>query len=211
MKPTKLRDGEVLVPLDKLHEDPDNTNVMEPERYAILVENMRVFGCTQPALVRPTKGREGEYDIVDGHHRKHVAAELGWKTLPCKVGDYDDQQRRLLNVSMNRLRGEPDLSKVAMAVRELSDAGCGPGDLRLMGFSDEELDALLKASAPDDDLLDDGLGHAPEPEKPAALFVIELQFNEREDYQRAKKALKRIGGGDSARAVLALIDAGVEA
>ena len=212
MERPKMLAQNAIVRIEQMQEDEKNTNVMEPERYEQLKSDIAAFGFLQNVLLqqtrKATKTRPADHLIIDGHHRKRAAAELGYEELPATILDATEAARVTLNIAMNRLRGEPDLARVAEAVRGLADLGTTPDDLRLTGFSDSELDMLLKASAMDDDALDE-LGAAPEDEEPSTevQFVLEIAFAEREAYQRAKKKLRKMApDGDLARALLALLD-----
>ncbi len=62
-----------------------------------------------PALiVRQREKRFDKYEIIDGHVRAEILAELGWKSARCEVWPVDADQGRLLSVSLNQLRSRPD-------------------------------------------------------------------------------------------------------
>lgn len=62
-----------------------------------------------PALiVRPREKRLDKYEIIDGHVRAEILAELGWESARCEVWPVDGDQARLLSVSLNQLRSRPD-------------------------------------------------------------------------------------------------------
>ena len=211
MQRPKILEPNAVVRIEHMRDDPKNTNVMAPERYEQLKSDIEALGFFQPVLLqlvsKGSKNKPPVYLIIDGHHRRRAAAELGYEELPAVILDATEAARVVLNIAMNRLRGEPDLAKVGDALRGLETLGVSPADMRLTGFSDEELEVLLRAGDEDDI---GELGSAPEEEGdgPAEVqFVLEIAFDERAAYQRAKKALKKMApDGDLARALLALLD-----
>ncbi len=65
-------------------------------------------GVYPAIIVRPTEKRFDKYQIIDGHMRAEILAELGWKSARCEIWPVDGDQARLLSVSLNQLRGRPD-------------------------------------------------------------------------------------------------------
>lgn len=197
------------VDLALLAPDPQNTNVMDDAEYEGLKQLIDEAGFLQTILVckmEPARGKR--YRIIDGHYRCRAAEELGMVRVPAIITETEEVARRVLNVGMNRLRGRPDLSLVSEVLRSLIDDGARLEDVRLAGYGDDELEALLRP--PDAQNVLDDLSVPPdegEDEVPIQ-FVLEVPFARKQDYQRAKRVLKKLAGkaGDLGAALLALID-----
>jgi len=188
----------VDVRLDTIDEAPDNPNVMEPEMYVRLVEAIRRFGFLQPVLLKETEN--DRFEIVDGHHRIRAARELEYEFVSAVVVDQEDDAHALaevLRVGMNKLRGELDLSGVGRILADLEKNGWAMDDLVLSGFNESEINDLIDTVTrdPGEDL--SGMGGAPPPDldpPPPRPFLIEILFSSREEYQQARKGLRRAAG-----------------
>ena len=78
--------------------------------------------------------------VVGGHQRLQVLADLGVKDVKVSVVDLPDEQEKLLNLALNRLRGEWDLSKLKDLLLEIDT---GAFDISLTGFDPQEIEALV--------------------------------------------------------------------
>lgn len=205
------------ITLDLIDDAPgDNPNVMDPVRYASLVEAIRAGDFYQPVLVRPNPSLPGRFIIVDGTHRRKAMHELGAVDMPCIVADLNEEQARAVRIGMNRLRGELDLGVVASTLAELSSAGWDTSALTTTGFTPTEVEDLIKSTQVEDLTVGPvaGLGGEVEDKDPDAKvdkpFVIELTFTNQKDRDRAKRGLRKAAGGgkyaDLAAGLLRLID-----
>lgn len=193
--------------------DGRNPNVMPADDYRRLVSAIQRVGFLQPVLVQARAN--GRFTIVDGHHRVRAAKELGIEQIPCVIVEIDNELSAMLQLSMNKLRGSIDLGAAADIIATLADAGWTTPDLELSGYSDEEIDALIRtARASTDDVLENTDVapplEAPPPEMPAdGPYSFELKFSSRKDMQRAKRALRKAAGKGNELSVglLRLIDA----
>ena len=88
------------------------------------------------------------------------AAELaGLEELPVVHVDLDEPAEKQLNLALNRISGEFDLEKLSDVLREIEADG---GELDLTGFTETEIDALIRgAETPIDGLTDPDI--IPEP------------------------------------------------
>jgi ParB/RepB/Spo0J family partition protein len=196
-------DPQMLVPAES------NPNVMDPERYEALVGAIRDMGFLQPILVR----RVGEkFEVVDGHHRRKAALDLGYKEIPCVVEDYTQEETHILRLGMNRLRGELDLSTTAAVFASLRDAGCEAEQMALTGFSTGEIDDLLRASSRSaEEILPEAV-EAPEeePDDAGKTWTLEIVFTDKGKYQAARKGLKKAAGkgGELSDGLMVLLEEG---
>lgn len=123
--------------------DPSTLNPWElnPRRNDAAVEaivnSIKAFGFTAPIVARRSDNR-----ILAGHTRWKAAQQMGLTEVPVRFVELDDEQAAALTVADNRL-GELavwDESQLASIVQELNE---GSFDLSVLGFQDDEIDALL--------------------------------------------------------------------
>ena len=191
-----------------------NPNHMDHDEYVILLEQIKRFGFSlQPPVLRDHG--DGRLVIIDGHHRMRACREVGLTqtyAVVLALGEHLDD--RILQISMNKLRGRLDLAQVGHLADALQQDGVPLDDVLLSGFTQPDLVELIEALAGDDnnmpDLndvrnLDSEFGEkAPKP------FVLEVTFSSRDNYKACRKALKRASStgelADGLLAVLALDD-----
>lgn len=186
-----------------------NPNVMAPEEERALREAIADAGFLQPVLLRRLS--DG-YEIIDGVHRVDAARALHMTEVPAIIVEADVPEAIALQIGMNKMRGRPDLKVTADLLCELSDAAWSPKDMTLTGYTELEVGDLMKAVRPvdaedlpkgpvrGDDEEPKGGGDAPE------QHVLEVAFGSRKEMQRARRLLKRLGGGDLGVGLLSLVD-----
>lgn len=187
MNKAELKELSVDEPVDAAR----NPNAMEAEDYAGLVEVIRQQQkCPQPLLLR------GEnLEIIDGHNRRRACREVGLATVLCiLIYGVTDAEAELMRISMSKLRGRPDLAMVATIFGDLLDNGTEPDTLKLSGFSTGDIDNLLAAARDtSSDVMPEAMegtnNKTDDSDKP--LFVLEIPFKNRKDYQRARKGLRQ--------------------
>jgi len=108
------------IELDKLVEHPANANVMGPERLGKLRGHIERSGRYEPLVVRRHPERAGCYELLNGHHRKRVLAELGHEAAACVVWEVSDDEALELLATLNRLTGSDEPSRRAALLEQLS-------------------------------------------------------------------------------------------
>jgi len=83
--------GAILqVPLDQIETNPlQPRRDFDPQELQQLKQSLESHGLLQPIVVRPT-GRG--YQVVVGERRLRAAREAGWKEIPVRIVDLNDQQ-----------------------------------------------------------------------------------------------------------------------
>ena len=141
-------------PTDRLVPYARNARTHSAEQIAQIAASILEFGFTNPILVDSMDG------IIAGHGRLLAARKLGLAEVPVVVLDHlSETQRRAYILADNKLAMNAgwDEKMLASELRELEADGT---DLALIGFSDEELEALLEdGDAPSEDVTDE----TPEP------------------------------------------------
>lgn len=144
----KKWDGAVVLPTEVLIPDPANPNEMSKETFESLVEMIRERGFDEPLQVVENPEKKGTYLIVGGEHRWKAARILGLEQLPCVVwSDLSEEDRRMLMVRRNVVKGDLDRVKFSKLVKAICDKlECQPEELQgKFGFTSEtEYLKLLK-------------------------------------------------------------------
>jgi len=107
--------------LDRLLPHPDNPNRMSKATFAKLIRNIERTSRYEPLVVRPHPGRDGFFQVINGHHRLQALKKLGHKTADAIIWDIDDQQAQILLATLNRLSGNDVLEKKLMLLKKLSE------------------------------------------------------------------------------------------
>lgn len=78
------------VPLDQIQNNPYQPRKdFDADELSALKDSLRSHGLLQPVVVRPAgKG----YQLIAGERRVRAAREVGWKQIPVRVVDLNDQQ-----------------------------------------------------------------------------------------------------------------------
>jgi DNA modification methylase len=115
-----------------------NARTHSPAQISEIAGSIRTFGFTSPLLV----GADGE--LIAGHGRLAAARQLGLGEVPVIViDDLNELQRRQLMLADNRiaLNAGWDLEMLAL---ELQDLKLLAADLKVLGFSKQELARALR-------------------------------------------------------------------
>lgn len=142
----------VEIPTDRIEPDPANPNQMTESVLEALRQDIESKGFVQPVLVRPTE--DHGYVIVDGEHRWRVLRDAGIETVPCVVDDRTEDDARLRMVSMNRLRGSFEPSKLAGVVSGLADEMGEEALTEILGMEGEEFTTVLAGESLDEEVAD---------------------------------------------------------
>jgi ParB-like chromosome segregation protein Spo0J len=124
------------VDIESLRPDPANPRRISDAELESLTRSLREWGFVQPVLARGE-----DHVVIGGHQRLLAARRLGLKTVPVIFVDLTIGQCRLLNVALNKISGEWDEELLARMLADLQPVA----DLTLTGFTEDELDKLLKS------------------------------------------------------------------
>ncbi|WP_277034950.1 site-specific DNA-methyltransferase [Propionimicrobium lymphophilum] len=115
--------------------------------YEKLKRSLTEFGYVEPVIWNKVTGQ-----VVGGHQRLKVLADLGYETVDCVVVELDETREKALNVALNKISGDWDESKLALLIADLDAADF---DAELTGFDEAEIQSLI-GSLDDDSIEDDG-------------------------------------------------------
>jgi len=113
-----------------------NSRTHSDAQVAQIAASIREFGFTNPVLIDKDGG------IIAGHGRVLGARKLGLSEVPCiRLVHLTDAQKRAYVIADNKLALNAgwDDEMLGLELSELGDAGF---DLELIGFTQEEIDAL---------------------------------------------------------------------
>jgi ParB-like chromosome segregation protein Spo0J len=126
-------------PVAKLVPNARNARTHSDEQIAQLAASIEEWGWTIPGLVDEAGG------IIAGHGRILAAHRLGLEDVPVMVAaGWTDAKKRAYMLADNKLtlNAEWDLERLAVEIAELRASDF---DISLIGFSESEIDDLLKA------------------------------------------------------------------
>jgi len=126
-------------PVAKLVPNARNARTHSNEQVTQLAASIEEFGWTIPVLVDEAGG------IIAGHGRILAAHRLGIEDVPVMVAaGWSETKKRAYMLADNKLtlNGEWDLERLAIEIAELRASDF---DISLIGFSESEIDDLLKA------------------------------------------------------------------
>jgi hypothetical protein len=119
-----------------------NTRTHSDDQVAQIAASIRAFGFTNPVLI------DEQNNLIAGHGRVMAARKLKMTEVPAVVvTGLDDRKRRALIIADNKLALNAGWDEDALRI-ELEDLGADFG--ALMGFSQDELVALLKSDTDED-------------------------------------------------------------
>ena len=177
------------VALRQLRRHPRNSNVMPPAMLAKLRRHIERGGHYPPLIVRPMAGEDDAYQVLDGHHRWRVLAELERSEADCVVWDVDDDAALLLLATLNRLEGQDDPHQRATLVGELQDR-LKLDAARLAGLLPEASDQVSKLLGLRDP------PPTPRPPRPLEQMPVAVHFFLLpQQKRRLDQALEAMGGG----------------
>lgn len=134
-----------------------------------LKNSIETFGNVEPIVWNERTGH-----IVGGHQRLAVLQHLGYTSAEVSVVDLDEKEEKLLNVALNKIKGQWDYSKLEQLLGdyEIEEA-------KATGFSAQEIALIL---ARNDDLENDAEEYDDEPgDYVGASWVITLAFEHASD------------------------------
>ncbi|MEZ5726337.1 MAG: site-specific DNA-methyltransferase [Paracoccaceae bacterium] len=144
-------------PIERLRPYARNAKMHEPDQVARIAASMARFGWTVPCMV----GDDGE--LIAGHGRVLAATELGLAEVPViRLGHLDEAERRAYRIADNKLTELGDWDE-ALLRGEVAGLLADDFDLSLLGFAEDELEALLQDPELGEDGAAEGEDDVPEP------------------------------------------------
>ena len=199
------------VPLEQLQPDTENPRTHDKRNLKAIKASLEAHGQVEPLVVQA-----GTMRVIAGNGRLQAMRALGWTEATVAVMDVPDDQARRLSIVLNRtgeLAGwdEGVLAHHLQALAELEGEAFAVADL---GFSDQELEALVSAyaelptepsaAAPTTEpqpttepTADPTTAPAPMPSSAVRLVQLYLDDDTHEPFQMAVRRLAKLWGTDN--------------
>lgn len=148
------------------------------KEYEALKASISRWSLVEPLVVNLRTG-----NLVGGHQRLAVLQHLGYTSAEVSVVDLDEKEEKLLNVALNKIKGQWDYSRLEEIFQEyeLEEA-------KVTGFTGQEIALIL---AKNDDVEDPAAWQDDEedeededPDFLGASWVVTLTFRSSRDAQR---------------------------
>lgn len=148
------------------------------KEYEALKASISRWSLVEPLVVNLRTG-----NLVGGHQRYNVLLDLGYTSAEVSVVDLDEKEEKLLNVALNKIKGQWDYSRLEEIFQEyeLEEA-------KVTGFTGQEIALIL---AKNDDVEDPAAWQDDEedeededPDFLGASWVVTLTFHSSRDAQR---------------------------
>ena len=124
------------LPTDSLIPYARNSRTHSDAQVSQVAGSIREFGFTNPVLIDAQDG------IIAGHGRVMAALKLKLDTVPCiRLSHLTETQRKAYVIADNKLALNAGWNE-EMLLLEFGDLEAAEFDMELLGFSDEELDAM---------------------------------------------------------------------
>lgn len=160
--------------LADLHAAAYNPRVnLEPgmPEFEKLKRSIETYGDVEPIVWNRRTG-----NVVGGHQRMAVMKHLGIKSAKVSVVDMDEQQEKLLNLALNKAKGDWDADRLESMLRDMDF-----DKLEMTGFGAEEIAILLESNDDIDEFgQDDGDGSG-EANFYGASYVVTARFRDIEE------------------------------
>lgn len=183
------------IPLDCLHDDSRNANVCSSDTLEKIRRNIQRTGLYPLLIVRPYPDREGQYIILDGHHRKRILKELSHQQIECQVWDIDEREAQLALATLNRLRGEDAPRKRAELIQSLTQIVPLPDLVQCIPETQGQVEDLLALITLDWEETKAQIENHIELEE-AELPVPFVCMVDKADYPDVERALNQATGSD---------------
>lgn len=105
----------------------------DPE-FQNIQRSLKEFGYVDPIIIN----KDGT--IIGGHQRASVLKSLGYTEADCIVVDLGKQDEKALNIALNKIGGQWDMSLLRDALQDLTLSSV---DVNATGYSDDELSVIL--------------------------------------------------------------------
>ena len=109
------------LPLNMIHADPNNPNVMSAAQKKALSHIISTYGYAQAIWVRDMQ--DGTYEIIDGHHRYFELRQQGETEIDCRVFRVGAEDAAILRQAATKLHGKPNRPKDLEEIKRVMDKG----------------------------------------------------------------------------------------
>ena len=188
----------IYVSLEQLIPYPGNSKVHPEGQLSDLVNSILEFGFTKPLLVND------KYQVLAGNGAFAAAKLAGLSEVPIvMLANLSDRKQKALVIADNKI-AEKSYWDTDLLSKELNELIDNEYDVTSLGFSEQELDDILKLSISDDelDILEGSTKNVstvrshqrekgkPKSEKKPLMVALTLKFSDA-DYQKVVHVLSK--------------------
>lgn len=131
------------VDFSEMESAPYNPRVQltpDDDEFQRIADSIEVFGNVEPIVWNERTGH-----VVGGHQRLAVLKYMGETSAEVSVVDMDESEEKLLNVALNKIKGEWDYKKLEeilshYTMEEAHITGFGADELALMLSNNDDID-----------------------------------------------------------------------
>jgi len=114
-------DKVIHIPISEIHSFKNHPfHIEDDQKMKEMIESIKEYGVLVPGLARPKK--EGGYELISGHRRKHGCEVLGKETMPIIIKELSDDEATITMVDANIQRENLLYSERAFAYKLKFDA-----------------------------------------------------------------------------------------
>ena len=143
-------------------------------RYENIKKSIDKFGLVVPIIVNKNGMR-----IISGHQRYKVLVQSGETEAEVVFVDLDEEKEKLLNLALNRIKGEWDFPKLSELLKEFDE-----WQVELTGFTPEQIEKLVVEEEPYEFEFPDDTEEIEDLEEEKAEdteFIVYLSFEDKAD------------------------------
>ena len=122
----------ITLPVSDLHPadyNPRKDLAPGDKQYDKLARSIETFGYVEPIVWNRTTG-----NIVGGHQRLKVLVQKGYTEVQVVEVELNEQEERILNVSLNKISGRWDNEKLTAILDELKEAYTEQAEQKAAGY-----------------------------------------------------------------------------
>ena len=162
-----------FVSIEQLIPYANNARTHDDAQVAQIAGSIKEFGFNNPVLIAD------DNSIIAGHGRVMAARKLGLKEVPCmRLSHLTETKRKAYILADNRIALNSGWDNDLLMI-ELKDLDMDGLDLSLLGFNDDEINALLNPITETEGLTDEDEVPEPPPEPITKLGDIWILGNHR--------------------------------
>lgn len=146
--------------------------------YKKIYNSIQKFGYVEPIIIN------GDKTIIGGHQRYKVLKDLGYANIDCVVLDLDKNSEKMLNIALNKISGDWDMSLLKDLLLDLDSVNF---DIELTGFDMTEVENLMCQFHVEEDTRNETI------EEEKKKFDIKISCKDEKEYNTLYERLLREG------------------
>lgn len=178
------------LPVSHLNPSIYNPRSITPEAFNQLKASFRKYGFVQLVVIQ----KDG-YNIIGGHQSVRGIIDIykedgkkGVPRVPCAIVDLSEREAKLLNVALNKIRGDFDMPLLSELMKSIDDESeLLDDEIASIGFSWPEIDPLIDEREADAE--EEGANEAERSSPGSAGFNLAVKFDSKAARDGVRAAL----------------------